>query len=41
MHFIVRIKKGKINYRVITGWPITHYGIKEGMEINLELLEEP
>ena len=40
-HFIVRIKKGKINYRIIGGWPISHYGIKEGMEIKLELLEEP
>ena len=39
--FIVRIKKGKIKYRIIGGWPISHYGIKEGMEINLELLESP
>jgi hypothetical protein len=39
-NFIVRIKKGKVSYRVVGGWPITHYGIKEGMEINIELLED-
>jgi hypothetical protein len=39
-HFIVRIKIGKVNYRVVSGWSIAHYGIKEGMEINVELLEE-
>ena len=39
-HFIVRIKIGKVNYRIVTGWSIAHYGIKQGMEINIELLEE-
>jgi hypothetical protein len=34
-NFIVKIKKGKVNYRVISGWPITHYGIKEGMQIDV------
>lgn len=29
-----------MSYRVVGGWPITHYGIKEGMEINIELLED-
>jgi hypothetical protein len=27
-HFIVRIKIGKVNYRIVTGWSIAHYGIK-------------
>lgn len=39
-HFIVRIKIGKVNYRIVTGWSIAHYGIKQGMEINIQLLEE-
>ena len=29
--FIVRIKIGKVNYRIVTGWSIAHFGIKEGM----------
>ena len=38
--FIVRVRKGKVNYRIVTGWPISHYGIREGMQIDIELLEE-
>lgn len=36
----MRVKIGKVNYRVVAGWSIAHYGIREGMEINIELLEE-
>lgn len=34
-NFIVRIKKGKVSYRIVAGWQLSHYSIKEGMELNV------
>jgi hypothetical protein len=35
---IVRYKRGKVYLRVIAGWPLSTYGIKEGSELNVEML---
>lgn len=26
--FIVRIKKPRLSYRIVRGWPLSHYGLK-------------
>lgn len=38
--FIVRVKKDRILFRVIRGWPIDHYELGEGAELQLDAPEK-
>ena len=34
-NFIVKFKRGKNHLRIILGWPLEHYGLKEGSELHI------